>query len=353
MIKSLSILNFQSHEKTRLNFSDGVNVIVGSSDSGKSAIIRALRWACWNKPSGNSFCSSWGGETSVNIETEEGSILRNKNKKDQYRITRPDDRETLFEAFGTNVPEEVAALLNVDEINLQYQLDAPFLLSLSPGQVAGHFNRIAKLDQIDRSISAVNKSIRSLTADKKYQEQSIETKQQELSKYEYLEKFEAELEVLEVMETKMKQLRTSITALSKKIESVNIITAEIESFESILSLEEDVIDILSDISDREELNKKQFTLNTLLDKIDRVEGENIYYEKQLALAPQVDSLILLYNSKQSKGKDITMISKAIKNISDTDDQINKKQDVIKRKQDVYDQALKELGICPTCGSKIK
>jgi DNA repair exonuclease SbcCD ATPase subunit len=353
MIKSLNIRNFQSHEKTKLEFSDGVNVIVGSSDSGKSAIIRALRWACWNKPSGNSFCSTWGGETSVGIETEEGSIFRTKNKKDQYLITRSNDRKTLFEAFGTNVPEEVAALLNVDEINLQYQLDAPFLLSLSPGQVAGHFNRIAKLDQIDKSISYINKSIRALTSDKKYQEQNIETKEQQLFKYEYLEKFEVELEVLEVMETKMKQLRTSITALSKKIESINLITAEIKSFEGVLSLEEDVIDILSDIFDKNEFNKKIITLTNILDKVNLIKNKNKHYKKRLDLASQVDLLILLYNSKQTKEKEITAICKTIKNISNINDQINKKQDVIKRKQDVYNKTLKELGVCPTCGSKIK
>ena len=42
MIKSVSIQNFEAHEDTTVQFGDGMNSIVGLSNSGKSAIIRAL-----------------------------------------------------------------------------------------------------------------------------------------------------------------------------------------------------------------------------------------------------------------------------------------------------------------------
>ena len=48
MIKSLHIQNFQSHKKTTLKFHKGINVVIGQSDSGKSAIIRALNWTINN-----------------------------------------------------------------------------------------------------------------------------------------------------------------------------------------------------------------------------------------------------------------------------------------------------------------
>jgi len=65
MIKTLSIQNYQSHKDSTLEFDPGVNVIVGSTDSGKTAIIRALRWLIWNRPNGDSFRSTWGGDTKV------------------------------------------------------------------------------------------------------------------------------------------------------------------------------------------------------------------------------------------------------------------------------------------------
>jgi len=57
LIRSLEIENFQSHELTKLDLHKGLNVIVGPSDQGKSALIRALRWLCYNEPKGTDFFS--------------------------------------------------------------------------------------------------------------------------------------------------------------------------------------------------------------------------------------------------------------------------------------------------------
>ncbi|MFR9297315.1 MAG: AAA family ATPase, partial [Aedoeadaptatus pacaensis] len=43
-IEKIILVNFQSHVYSELSLSRGVNVIVGPSDSGKTAIMRALRW---------------------------------------------------------------------------------------------------------------------------------------------------------------------------------------------------------------------------------------------------------------------------------------------------------------------
>ena len=42
MIKKISIKNIQSYRETELELSKGINAIVGSSNNGKTAILRAL-----------------------------------------------------------------------------------------------------------------------------------------------------------------------------------------------------------------------------------------------------------------------------------------------------------------------
>ena len=37
-IKKIDLINFQSHKFTSLDFADGLNVIVGPSDNGKTSI---------------------------------------------------------------------------------------------------------------------------------------------------------------------------------------------------------------------------------------------------------------------------------------------------------------------------
>ena len=270
MIKSLKILNFQSHEQSELNFVDGVNVIVGRSDSGKSAIIRTIRWNRWNKPSGNSFRSSWGGETSVELETEEGSVLRIKDKKDKYIIRKFDDRETLFEAFGTNVPEEVASLLNLDEINLHLQLDSHFLLSKSSGQVAEHYNQVAKLDQIDKGRSNINKEIRSLKSNIEYQKQEVETKKTELKEFEYLDLFETDVEVLEDMEGALTALRSRYTKLQELLSSATKIKEQIIQTSRKVRMEPEVDHLLQLYKDKEKLEEEEMLLNKAVSTLNSI-----------------------------------------------------------------------------------
>ena len=49
-VRRITLENFQSHKHTEMEFGPELNVIVGPSDSGKSAIIRALKWVMYNEP---------------------------------------------------------------------------------------------------------------------------------------------------------------------------------------------------------------------------------------------------------------------------------------------------------------
>lgn len=81
MIKQLNIQNFQSHVDTTLEFSDGCNIIVGNSDSGKTAIIRALRWLVFHKPTGDEMRSHWGGKTKVELFIDDAHVVKSKDKE--------------------------------------------------------------------------------------------------------------------------------------------------------------------------------------------------------------------------------------------------------------------------------
>ena len=43
-ITSLDLVNFSSHERTTFNFSEGLNVFVGATSSGKTTCFRAFKW---------------------------------------------------------------------------------------------------------------------------------------------------------------------------------------------------------------------------------------------------------------------------------------------------------------------
>jgi exonuclease SbcC len=152
MIHELTLKNFQSHSATSLTFVAGVNVIIGQSDAGKSTLVRALRWVVHNRPAGDEFISHDAKETFVRLTLDDCVVERHKGGKNTYNING-----TELVGFGQDVPTEVSQLLRLDDVNIQSQLEGPFLLSESPGVIARTFNKVVNLDKIDSALSNIRR----------------------------------------------------------------------------------------------------------------------------------------------------------------------------------------------------
>lgn len=352
MIKSLSILNFQSHEKTELNFHSGVNVIVGSSDSGKSAIIRAMRWLIWNRPSGNSFRSTWGGETSCKILVDGNVVTRSRDKVDQYQIKgEKGTKTTEFKAIGTSVPEEVNRILNIGDINLQYQLDSPFLLSNSPGEAAQHFNKVARLDKIDQGNSAVNSAIRELEQDIKYRTKGIESDEERLKEFDYLDKMEAEVEVYEELEKRLTTKRNGWDKLKKLKYDLVEIDLDLSSYNNLIILEEQVNQIEEFIETRATLDQKQVKLDILLEHIreDTIDLKNLKWV--MSFEESVNNLLQLQSTLKTAVEHRTNLQTHLWKMDAVDSDYEESQSNTKALQAEFDKEMGE--VCKLCGQSIR
>ena len=264
MIQKLHILNFQSHRDTALEFHPGVNVIVGASDSGKTAILRALRWLIWNRPNGEDFRSDWGGDTEVHLTVDDVEIRRVKAKENGYAIQQPDGRWKVLLAFGTKVPEDIQKALNIDDTNLQKQFDSPFLISSSPGEVAGYFNGIAHLERIDSSVSYVNGKILSLNSQHKADQVTLDDNREELKQYDYLSKFEIDLEELEHQQSEQTQRIASRRRLSEHLHLMATNDQMVKKQERILELEAPVDKLLLLHGERKDMREDMLTMKITL-----------------------------------------------------------------------------------------
>ena len=165
MIKQLQLKRFQSHDDATLDFRPGVNMIVGESDKGKSAILRALRWVIFNRPSGFTFRSHWAGKgeaSSVTVVMTNETVTRLRDeKRNVYEVGVFDNP---LEAVRTDVPDEAKDALAMSDLNLQRQGDKPFLLDDPAPEVARVLNRVAGLDGIDITHTNVTGMIRDCQA---------------------------------------------------------------------------------------------------------------------------------------------------------------------------------------------
>lgn len=351
MIKSVSIQNFQSHAKTELNFHEGVNVIVGTTDGGKTAIIRALRWLIWNRPSGDALRSRWGGATNVQLETEEGVITRSKDKIDKYTLRLKGQEDIEFKAIGTSVPAEIQGVLNISEINLQNQHDATFLLSDTPGAVATHFNKVARLDRIDSATSAINGWIRGLKSDVSHLETDIATEKAKLPQFENLEKFEIEIEVLEQMESRLTSMRGKRDTLKKVITQYADLEEEIETLTPLLELEGLVTSTLDNITQQDQLQTQADELHAIIDDLEGLEGKETTANELLPLEPLVLSLLDKYKQLRELKKTKSQLQYLLNQVNLVDDDIVTTGNNVTKLETKFHKEMPD--ICPLCDTILK
>lgn len=145
MIERVRLTDFQLHRELDLPLGP-VTTLVGPSDRGKSAVLRAVRWAATNAPAGASFVRDGAAGCRVALKVDGRWVVRSRTAKenvyefdgDVYRALKP-----------ASVPDAIAAHLNAHPAAFQGQLDSPFWLTDTAGEVARALNQVVNLQAID------------------------------------------------------------------------------------------------------------------------------------------------------------------------------------------------------------
>jgi exonuclease SbcC len=248
MIKKLIISNFQSHKDTEINFTPGLNCIVGSTHVGKSAIIRALKWVLFNQSISNFI--TWGqNKCSVKVIVEDGYVERIRDKNTNKVVINGAD----FNNFGSNYPKIVSELckikkliLDVDQeynLNILSQHDPLFLLSdeISGSVRAKALNSLIDLNTVDNVVRDLvsdilreNKSKDTLVTKKNQLEKEIESynnlAEEEIKLNRLKTKLE-ELKKLNIDYEKYKQLSDKVNAYKQKVEEWNIKNSKLKKYD--------------------------------------------------------------------------------------------------------------------------
>jgi hypothetical protein len=154
LFERLHIKNFQCHTDLVVDFAEGVTTIVGPSDRGKSAVMRALRWVCTNTPNGDNFIT-WGAELcTVTLYVDGHVVTRARGKGvNTYEV----DGKVL-KGFGTTVPKEVTDVLGLDAggLNWQRQIDTHLWFHEKSSVVINEINRLVDMTVIDTATSRLS-----------------------------------------------------------------------------------------------------------------------------------------------------------------------------------------------------
>jgi len=330
-----------------MDLSPGVNVIVGPSDCGKTAIIRALRWLAWNRPTGEAFRSDWGGETRVEVNlNDEIFIARFRDKENGYNVGELGTNYDL-KAMGADVPDKIRDLLNLDDTNLQQQLDSPFLISASPGEVAAYFNRIAHLEKIDLGLRNLAGSLRKLSISLETKEESREKILKELMRYEYVDKAEAELEVLEQMDSDRLGVIRSSLDLQKVFDALHAIDDQLLDAEHALQYENPVNRILGMWESHHLIENSWVQLDEHIARVEHVLYRIEEKQALTAFEDPADEIITMMSERAGIKGQLDSLDVVMETIADCE---NALLDVGLEIRDLEERFHEHMpDVCPLCG----
>lgn len=261
MLQKLILKNFQKHRHLKIEFDPLCLSVTGASDQGKSACIRALRWLCTNKPSGDSFITHGEDSCSVILYLDNHKIQRIKEKGENTYFL--DGGE--YKAFGTSVPEEIQKILNLDEqINFQGQLDPPFWFLKTPGEVSKELNKIINLERIDEILSLASSEVRKAKATLEVTEERLTQARKEEKSLAWVEQAHQEYECIQSQEESIASQRSRIASLESCLEEATFLATRLQTLQK---ASQEARKLLTMIQSYLEANTKKERLEEVLKEV--------------------------------------------------------------------------------------
>ncbi len=354
-IKKIILKNFQSHIYSELEFDSNLNVIVGPSDSGKTSIIRGIRWVLFNEPSGDYFIREGEKECSVTLIFNDNSeITRYRStSKNAYEIIYPDGEELILTGFGKRVPKEIEDITGISKIpfeqdssrivNISDQLEGPFLLSEKNSVKAFVIGGLAGVDIVDESIRDLLKELRNLNIKEKEYNEDIDKLNESLREFDDLDDLKFKLEKLNKIYSLIENNEKLIVKLNELNGILKRNNEEKKITNSILEKLKDLDNIKNIYLNLYEKNSLYNKFNNLLKKykeiLNGINESNIllekfkYNEEILKLYNSLSILVIKYNDLELKNNKRIVLLESInnsKNITKKYSQLDELREVLNK-----------------------
>lgn len=352
MIQTLTVQNFQCHKQATLNFVPGVNIIAGTSDSGKSALLKALVWVLTNRPQGlgfRNFDCQKGDLMRVALDIGSWRIVRSRSESvNEYFLSSGEETDgQKFVAMKTDVPSDIREAHGLTAINIQTQFQPHYLLSSSPAEVVKVLNEACDLSIIDKVLKGIGQVSFKAKADLAASTSALESAEEKFQELAWVSQahktltgLEAEWERIEEKIRRREKIKEIVGALAGLSDDVFELTERLRFYEPLSKLEDEITVFA-------EKSRQSRRLSELLDNLTMVEEERASLK-----VPSSDTL--------------SKIESAIKQIQELEDQFGRLTDSLTKFKSCsmgVSSALQELEAaqaelqtewanveeCPLCG----
>ena len=387
---NLSVKDFQIIKAANLSFLPGLNCIIGQSNNGKSALMRAAKSCIYNTP-GTSYVRLGCNSFAVGLQMNGHTVILQKGANSVYKI---DDE--IYGKIGRTQLEEVSKALGIrelqingsnEDINFWDQMEKPFLLDRSETELFRFIVDSGKDNNVTTALKTITQDRQQITKDITVTEGKIAQiedtiKRQETELQDADKKIEIYNKVIE-LGPKIKRVQEVTTLKDKTLQDGEALKNALilnNSLTAILTKSKDILDSIqlnarkldlvnNFVSKVTDSTKKIEAVNEQLSRLESFKAPNLSdnLDKYKLLSELVSRIngtqnaITELNNKQypelssdfgQKAQKLAAIGTLIDNITYKQNQINtlisQKEQVEKELNDIQKE-INEIGICPTCG----
>ena len=370
-IKSVKIKHVNNHEESVYDFHKHINLIVGSSENGKSASIRGIVFAMYNIY--NSDLVNWDEKfAQVTIEFFDGAIIKRTKGKDVNRVEfkYPGQKEfTIYKSFGADYPEEVWNFLGnppkyIDSKPIAYadQHSKTFLVDLKPTQLPSVFSQLTGVEDLEECSTLCNSKIKGFEKSNKALDNEI--KELEL-------RLETDFVGLDEKILLLEKLRTLLDEISETEQNISGLLSIQKDYKRISKAGQEAVNeitrskkIIETMPDLSSLNKDFSALESMQimqKNADKTASKIAKYDKQIKIDKVIsngDFADLIFSCDQQYSLILSM-DKILNTANSLQDKIYKKESTIKEIKttlkettDEYDlvveEAISKGAACTQC-----
>lgn len=363
--------NFQSISKASLEFIQGINIIVGQSNSGKSAILRAIKGAVLNPNGSQKYIKNDSKGFKVDINYAGNDIEWSREKSPKYII----NGEEYVKVGNSNLPNFLdKSGFVLDEgnnlMNIESELELPFPFDKNNSELFKLFEKnifcVSDSTSITKLIKADEDDVNKSKDNAEYELERAKNKLEAIKELEHaidLNKLITGRNTLANLMENCSKIKLDISDLRSKIVMGRVLNKAIPTVEVNNNLQHAYESLLADVNKLNEIRGVGAVLKaTPTASTPKVFNIGEYSElneavNQLLQAEELTLILRALEAPRTKvmGEEYTSLRNDLTTLSRLREQAQNLQNDIKENKVLIEELAdkkSQFKVCPLCGGEI-
>ena len=365
-LRRIEIRNFRAHEKSTVEFNDGINLIIGQNGAGKSSILEAVFASLYlghpSFPRGYQAVNTRVGSSGFSLKLE----FEHNGKV--YTVERTPMGSVLREngAIIADKSSEIARWVERNVYPIQVFTNA---LYIRQGEIEGIITNREVMERVLRKVLGIEdyenaernaaEVIRELRRKKEYLKKTVERKEETQENLKEAEKrFSEALRRIGELREKVRELGRNVEELGRKYGEMKELREELTKLEKSVSLKEKTVEsekkLIEELErNRAELENEIEELEKKLKQLERLKSaEEEYTELKnlLSLKDEVSRVDLKLASLKQKAESLrektgrrSALEEKLKELRERESEVRRTYEELKEKNSLYLKALGVMG----------